>query len=29
MFDTQLLYENAIKLFRVKPSLSTSIGTLT
>jgi len=29
MFDTQLLYENTIKLFRVKPSLSTSIGTLT
>jgi len=29
MFDTQLLYENAIRLFRVKPSLSTSIGTLT
>ena len=29
MFDTQLLYENTIKLFRVEPSLSTSIGTLT
>ena len=29
MFDTQLLYENTIKLFRVKPSLSTSIGALT
>ena len=29
MFDTQLLYENTIQLFRVKPSLSTSIGTLT
>jgi len=29
VFDTQLLYENTIKLFRVKPSLSTSIGTLT
>ena len=29
MFDTQLLYENTIKLFRVKPGLSTSIGTLT
>ena len=28
MFDTQLLYENTIQLFRVKPSLSTSIGTL-
>ena len=29
MFGTQLLYENTIQLFRVKPSLSTSIGTLT
>ena len=29
MFDTQLLYENSNKLFRVEPSLSTSIGTLT
>ena len=29
MFDTQLLYENTIKLSRVEPSLSTSIGTLT
>ena len=28
MFGTQLLYENTIQLFRVKPSLSTSIGTL-
>ena len=28
-FDSQLLYENIIKLFKVKPSLSTSIGTLT
>ena len=28
-FDNQLLYENGEKLFKVKPTLSTSIGTLT
>ena len=28
-FDNQLLYENIIKLFKVKANLSTSIGTLT
>ena len=27
-FGSQLLYENGIKLFKVKPTLSTSIGTL-